>query len=152
MVRLRMVPLPPHRAYALGFFRSSVCFALAVGAFAQDDPKTRAILITLLFAIDALSWHLIEYTSYATNSVYNRVWHDTLSNRMAMEALVETYRAGGQINIGGLVKEGTEAARLDIEKFFRENTAWYDWAGSKRPLWAPGDFCGFGSATGFSTA
>lgn len=138
-----MIALPPHRAIALGLFRSSVCFFAATAAFAESDLRTRSILVTIIFVLDALSWHLCEVIMFSGNSVYNRVWHDTLSNRLAFEKLVERYRSQQQIDVGEVVKEGTASAREDIAVYLRDTVVWYDWGWFKKTLMGAGHFLWF---------
>lgn len=124
----------PHRAIALGLFRSSVFFFFAVGAFSESDPRTRTILVSLVFVLDATSWHLSQVALIAADGVYSRFWHDMLSNRFFYERLLDKFRDKEFVDVQALFKEGTVAAREDIKKYLTDETAWYQWGWFKRTL------------------
>ena len=105
-----MTPLPPHRSLALGIFRQSAFFIFAIAAFAERDEHTRTILTVSVFLLDVVSWHLSEVVAFYTHSVYNRVWHDTLTNRFLLEYLSDLIKAKQHIDVPALVKESTAAA------------------------------------------
>ena len=117
-----MTPLPPHRTYALGAFRQSVFFIFAVAAFSQRDSHTSTILVTAVFLIDVASWHLCEAVGLAGNAVYNHVWFDTLTNRFTFEKLADRLKYKQSFEVPELIKEGTTAAKEDIERFVRDGT------------------------------
>jgi hypothetical protein len=137
---IMFVPIPVHREFALGFFRSTVFFFAAIAAFSESDTHTRTILVSLLFVIDAVSWHLSSVIVHMSNSVYNRTWLDTLTNRLAFEKFVERYRAGSQIEVNDIIQSATIAAREDVGKYLSDSTLWYAWGGFRKTLWGIGSF------------
>jgi hypothetical protein len=135
-----MAPIAPYRAFALGFFRSSVFFFLAAGAFAEADIHTRSILVSTVFVLDVASWHLSQVILIAADSVYNRVWHDTLSNRLFYEKLFDRIRDKAHVDVPEIFKEGTVAARKDIENYLMDETVWYNWGWFKKTALGIGSF------------
>ena len=135
-----MTPLPPHRTYALGAFRQSVFFIFAVAAFSERDSHTSTILVTAVFLIDVASWHLCEAVGLAGNAVYNHVWFDTLANRFIFEKLADRLKYKQPFEVPELIKEGTTAAKEDIERFVRDGTIWAQWGGFRKTLHGIGYF------------
>jgi hypothetical protein len=135
-----IVPLPAHRVFALGAFRTTLFFFIATAAFAETDAHTRAILVLLVFVIDAASWHLAEIVLFSGNSVYNRVWHDTLSTRFFYEKVFDRIRAGERVDVLELFKEGAASAQEDLGKFLDDTTVWYQWGGFRKTLLGVGSF------------
>lgn len=80
---------------------------------------------------------------YSGHTVYNRIWHDTLSNRLAFEKMVEHYRSQRTIDVGEIVKEGTVAAREDLATFLRDSTVWFEWGWFRKTLMGTGHFLWF---------
>ncbi|MBW7965543.1 hypothetical protein [Bradyrhizobium sp. BR 10261] len=109
-----MTPLPTHRSLALGIFRQSVFFIFAIAAFAERDEHTRTMLTVSVFLLDVVSWHLSEVVALYTLSVYNCVWHDTLTNRFLLEYLADLIKAKQHIDVPALVKESTAAANQNL--------------------------------------
>jgi hypothetical protein len=136
-----MTPLAPHRSLALGTFRQSVFFVFAIGAFMERDEHTRAVLTASIFLLDVASWHLSEVVAFYSHHVYNRVWHDTLTNRFFYEYLWDRLKSKqNNVDVPELVKESTVAAKEDIARYLRDNTAWYDWGGFRKFLLGAGYF------------
>ena len=77
-----MTATPIYRVFALGFFRSSVFFICAVIAFSQREDRTGAILLMLVFLIDVASYQILQVITISNETVYARVWKDTLTNRL----------------------------------------------------------------------
>jgi len=135
-----MTPLPPHRSLALGIFRQSAFFIFAIAAFAERDEHTRTLLTVSVFLLDVVSWHLSEVVAFYTHSVYNRVWHDTLTNRFLLEYLSDRIKAKQHIDVPALVKESTAAAKEDIARYLRDSTVWFEWGRFRKFLLGLGQF------------
>ncbi len=135
-----MTPLPPHRAYALGAFRWSVFFIFAAAAFSERDDHTRSILVTGVFLLDVVSWHLCELVIYVGNGVYNRVWIDTLTHRFFYEKLLDAVKFKQEIHVQDIIKESTAAAREDAGNYLTTETFWYSWGGFRKTLLGIGHF------------
>jgi hypothetical protein len=129
-----MVPISPHKSAALGLFRSSVFFVLAVAAFAERDAHTSTILLTMVFLLDVVSWHLTEVVLIGGNGIYNRVWFDTLADRFILEKLFNRIKYRENVDFSELVKEGTAASKEDVERYVRDNTLWGEWSTFKKVL------------------
>lgn len=123
-----------HRAFALGMFRSSVFFVLAVIAFKQSDPKTQTILLTVVFLLDVVSWHLCQVIEMSAEGVYNRVWIDTLQDRFFIDGLLEDVRAGLGVNVAHQREESSRQTREDVERFAESATLWFRWGGFRKTL------------------
>jgi len=135
-----MTPLAAHRSLALGTFRQSVFFVFAIGAFVERDEHTRTILTASIFLLDVASWHLSEVVAFYTHSVYNRVWHDTLTHRFFYEYLLDRIKAKQNIDVPELIKESTAAAKNDIARYLKDGTLWYEWGGFRKFLLGAGHF------------
>jgi hypothetical protein len=122
-----MTPIAIHKATAIGFFRSSVFFIFAAAAFAERYQHTSTLLVTGVFLLDVVSWHLSQVITIIATESYNRSWLNTLSDRFILEKLLDRVRAGSQIDFEEVVKESTSAAGKDIQKFVRENASWAEW-------------------------
>lgn len=138
-----MTPLAMHRAFALGMFRSSVFFVLAVVAFAERDSNTQTILLTLVFLIDVVSWHLCQIIYWASEGVYNRVWANTLQDRFFVDGILEDVRAGAGVNVEHQRKESMRQTREDLENFVEGATIWFRWGGFRKTLLGIGHFLWF---------
>jgi hypothetical protein len=135
-----MTPIPSQRMWALAAFRWSVFFVLAVAAFSERDQHTQTILISIVFAADVVSRLLGESISMVGAAVYNQVWMDTLANRFIFQKLVENIQQKQQIDPESLIKEGTIAARDDIQKFLRDEHPWSQWGKFKKTIHGIGYF------------
>jgi hypothetical protein len=82
---MSVTPIALHRASAVGAFRWTVFFFVAIAAFAQRDEKTGTILATLVFLIDVVSWNLGELIAATTVASSNQQWHSTLTDRLIFE-------------------------------------------------------------------
>src|SRR5258708_27843114 len=109
-----MTATPIYRAFALGFFRSSVFFICAVIAFSQREDRTGTILLMVVFLIDVASYQIIHVITISTEGVYARVWKDTLTNRFFYEKLFDKIRDRGHIDVDMLFKDGTARSVPDI--------------------------------------
>lgn len=138
-----MTPLAIHRAFALGMFRSSVFFIFAIIAFAQNDPKTQAVLITLVFLMDVVSWHLCQMIYLTGEGIYNRVWANTLQDRFFIDGILEDVRAGGGVNVAHQREESRRQTLDDIENFAESATIWFRWGGFRKTLLGIGHFLWF---------
>jgi len=135
-----MKPVSTHRAVALGLFRSSVFFVFAVAAFTEADRHTQTLLITGIFMIDVVSWHLCEVIGVHSNLVYNQTWFNVLADRFTFEKLLDRFRDRQFIDFPELVREGTQAARADIDLFLQEKTIWAGWGWFRKTLAGAGYF------------
>lgn len=133
-------PLPAHRAAALGFFRSSVFFVMAMVAFSQHDEKTSTILVSIVFLLDVASWHLSQVMFIATTQASNFQWHSTLADRFILQELLERVRMGSHIDFDEIVKAGTKDATADITQFLKDQTIWQEWGGFRRFMLGLGHF------------
>jgi hypothetical protein len=130
-----MVRIPAYRAVALGFFRSSVFFVVAVAAFAQREDRTGTILTTLVFLIDVATYHLLQVMVISNESVYSRVWRDTLANRFFYQKLLEDFRDRQHVDVEALFKQATARSGEDIKTYPRDATFWSEWGGSNASCW-----------------
>ena len=135
-----MKPIQAYRTYALGAFRWSVFFIFAVVAFSERDAHTRTILVTIVFLLDVISWHLCLVMDLTGAAVYNQVWFDTLTNRFTLEKLADKVKYKQSIEVPALIKEGLDAARQDLERFVRDGTYWHEWGGFKKTMHGVGYF------------
>jgi hypothetical protein len=87
-----MTATPIYRAFALGLFRSSVFFICAVVAFSQRRDRSGTILLMIVFLLDVASYQIVQVVTISNESVYARVWADTLTNRLFYEKLFEKIR------------------------------------------------------------
>ncbi|MGX1105442.1 hypothetical protein [Bradyrhizobium elkanii] len=115
---------------ALGTFRSSVFFVFAVAAFADRDQ--RGLIPASVFLLDVATWHLSVVVGVTGNMVYNETWFNTLANRFIFEKVLERFRNREEIEFQSIIREGTVAAKDDIELFLREKTAWSGWGTIKK--------------------
>lgn len=137
-----MNPIAPHRLAALGLFRSSVFFVVAVGAFAERSQHTQTILLTVIFLLDVASWHMLQAIFVAADQTYNKVWGDTLSDRLFIERLFNEVRGGfgGKIDVEALRLETQKEAAADLLSFVKSNTLWAEWGWFKRAAMGAGHF------------
>jgi hypothetical protein len=89
-----MTPIPEHKSFALGAFRSSVFFFFAIAAFIERDQHTSTILITAVFLLDVASWHLAQVVGLTGNIVYNQTWFNVLANRFITQKILESFGTG----------------------------------------------------------
>jgi hypothetical protein len=132
--KLKMVPTPIYGAVALGLFRSSVFFFVAVAAFAQREDRTGTILTTLVFLIDVATYHVLQVLIVTTEGVYTRVWKDTLTNRFFYECLFEKIRDREHVDVDALFKEARVRSTEDIKTYLNDTTFWFGWGGFKKTL------------------
>lgn len=129
-----MTITPIYKAAALGFFRSSAFFVCAVVAFSRREDKTGTILLMLVFLVDVASYHMLQALTITTESVYSRVWGDTLTNRLFYEKLFDKIRDREQVDVPLLFKEATKDAAADVETFLKDSTLWAEWGWFKKKL------------------
>jgi hypothetical protein len=135
-----VTPIPAHKAFALGAFRSSVFFFFAIAAFTENDQHTRTILITGVFLLDVASWHLCEVMNITGNIVYNQTWFNVLANRFIFQKVLERFRDREHIDFESIVKEGTKAAGEDIAVYLKDTTNWSEWGVFKKTVAGIGHF------------
>ena len=87
-----MTPVPVHKAAAIGLFRTSVFFVFAIAAFAERDNHTQTLLLTVVFLLDVISWHICEVTNINGHVVYNQTWFNVLADRFIFEKLLDRLR------------------------------------------------------------
>ncbi len=135
-----MTATPIYRAFALGFFRSSVFFICAVIAFSQREDRTGTILLMVVFLIDVASYQIIQVITISTEGVYARVWKDTLTNRFFYEKLFDKIRDREHIDVDMLFKDATARSVQDINMFLKDTTVWSEWGGFKKTMMGLGSF------------
>jgi hypothetical protein len=140
---MSVTPIAVHRAWAVGTFRWTVFFFVAVAAFAQRDEKTGTILATLVFLIDVVSWNLGELIVTITAASSNQQWHSTLTDRLIFEKLLDRFRDRQQIDFQQITQEGTRAATEDVNTDMRDATFWSDWGGFRKTLLGIGYYLWF---------
>jgi hypothetical protein len=138
-----MTPVAVHRAAALGAFRSSVFFLFAVAACAESNTQTRTLLLTVVFLLDVVSWHLCEAINLNGHLVYNQTWFNTLADRFIFEKLLDRFRDRQHIDFQEITKEGTKLASADVEVYLKDNTIWAEWGWLKKTLAGAGYFLWF---------
>jgi hypothetical protein len=138
-----MIPTATHKAAAVGLFRSSVFFIFAVGAFAERDQHTSTLLATGVFLLDVASWNLSQVLTISANEAYNRAWFNTLADRFIFEKLLDRFRNQEHVDFQEIVKEGTVAAREDVQLSLRDNTVWAEWRWFKKSLAGVGYYLWF---------
>jgi hypothetical protein len=146
-----MTPVPVHKAAAIGLFRTSVFFVFAIAAFAERDSHTQTLLLTIVFLLDVISWHICEVTNINGHLVYNQTWFNVLADRFILEKLLDRLRDRQHVDFQEITKEGTKAAAADVSYFWRKRPFGPNGAASKKLLLGSATFFGFGSAMAFST-
>jgi hypothetical protein len=138
-----MTPVPVHKAAAIGLFRTSVFFVFATAAFAERDSHTQTLLLTVVFLLDVISWHICEVTNINGHTVYNQTWFNVLADRFVFEKLLDRLRDRQNVDFQEIIREGTKAAAADVELFLKEKTVWAEWGGFKKTLAGIGYFLWF---------
>jgi hypothetical protein len=129
-----MTATPIYRTFALGLFRSSVFFICAVVAFSQREDRTGTVLLMIVFLLDVASYQIVQVVTISAESVYARVWADTLTNRLFYEKLFEKIRAHEHVDVDVLFKEATKSSAVDVKVFLKDTTVWSEWGGFKQTL------------------
>jgi hypothetical protein len=129
-----MTATPIYRAFALGLFRSSVFFVCAVVAFSQREDRTGTILLMIVFLLDVASYQIVQVVTISNESVYARVWADTLTNRLFYEKLFDKIREREYVDVDALFKEATKSSAADVKVFLKDTTVWSEWGGFKQTL------------------
>jgi len=129
-----MTATPIYRVFALGFFRSSVFFICAVIAFLQREDRTGTILLMLVFLIDVASYQILQVVTISNETVYARVWKDTLTNRLFYEKAFDKIRDREHVDVDSLFKEATLGSTADVKAFLKDTTVWSEWGGFKQAL------------------
>jgi hypothetical protein len=108
-----MAALPTYKAGAIGIFRGSVFFVFAIAAFAERDQHTSTILAAAVFLLDVASWHICTVSGVGTESLYDRLWFNTLTNRFTFEKILDRFRDGEHIDFEAITKESSVAERCN---------------------------------------
>ncbi|TCU75253.1 hypothetical protein EDE08_103473 [Bradyrhizobium sp. R2.2-H] len=140
---MSVTPIALHRAVAVGAFRWTVFFFVAIAAFAQRDEKTGTILATLVFLIDVVSWTVGELIVTINAASSNQQWHSTLTDRLIFEKLLDRFRDREHIDFSQITQEGTRAATEDVNKYMRDTTFWSEWGGFRKTLLGIGYYLWF---------
>jgi hypothetical protein len=130
----RLTITPFHKVFALALFRSSAFFVCAVVAFSQQEERTRTILLMRVFLVDVASYHVLMTLLMSNESVYSRVWGDTLTNRFFYEKLVAKVRDREQIDVPLLFGEADTDAAAVIKNNLKTSTLWSEWGWFRKTL------------------
>jgi hypothetical protein len=103
----------------------------------------RPLLLTIVFLLDVISWHICEVTNINGHLVYNQTWFNVLADRFILEKLLDRLRDRQYVDFQEITKEGTKAAAADVELFLKEKTVWAEWGGLKKTLAGIGYFLWF---------
>jgi len=88
----------------------------------------------LVFLIDVASYIIMQVVTISTESVYARVWRDTLTNRFFYERLFEKLRDRDHVDVDALFKDATVRSAEDIKVFLKDTTVWFEWGRFKQTM------------------
>jgi hypothetical protein len=115
-----MAPIAPYRAFALGFFRSSVFFFLAAGLSLRRHPYT------IYFSFNRIRSGRCEL-AYVTGNSHRRrpVCTTEFGTTRCPIGYSDRIRDKAHVDVQEIF-EGTVAARKDIENYLMDQTVWYN--------------------------
>jgi hypothetical protein len=105
--------------------------------FSQREDRTGSILLMLVFLIDAASYQILQVITISSESIYARIWKDTLTNRLFEEKLFDKIRDREHVDVDSLFKEASTRSTEDIKVFLKDTTVWVPWSLNIGQIHAP---------------